>query len=260
MFSKPPSQPILALQTLHFASVCARTRAGTGFSILLATQLGLLSLSAATDHGGDEWLTGWESKASKAEFTKIEALESAPLSEGEKQYMAVEGTVEAGQGGSYGTVFRGYGKEAMPDAPTRFQFSFRPEVAGGSRYFIFDAEDSYPSTGPEATWNIDCVGGYWRLVPGATENGELPPPVITDISLTVGTVYSFVVEANPQTRKWSVTISDGTRSATFKDLHFRTAKSSLGKYLHFGFSSEASNSATGFGFSFGGIRVDSHHQ
>jgi len=218
-----------------------------------------LPLSAIAQSGtepDETFLKGWEPKAVNSMISSISESEATPLSPDGKKYVQVEGTIEGSNEVSYGAVFLNHTSPAGPDAPTKISFRFRPDATGKIRYCFFDADKAQPSTGPNATWHIDCVGGYWRLIVGGAEEGGSEQQIKTGIKATPGTTYTFVIETQPQERRWSVTISDDTQTLTFNDLHFRSGKQELGGYLHFGFSADGTQKPTEFSYSFSDVHMD----
>ncbi len=214
------------------------------------------AFAQAESASSETFLKGWDSKVVNAEISSVSEAEATPLSPDEKKYVHVEGTIDGTESPSYGATFLNYVNPAGPDARTKIRFLFRPDSTGKIRYFFFDADLAQPSTGPNATWHIDCVGGFWRIMAGGTADGDPEQQIKTDIKASAGTVYSFVIETDPQERKWSVTISDGTEVAVFKDLHFRSKKQELGGYLHFGFSADGAQKPSEFAYSFADVHID----
>lgn len=227
---------------------------------LIAVFLLIAALPAIAQSGDDSdetFLKGWESKAFNSMISSVSEAEASPLSSEGKKYVQVEGTIDGSSAVSYGTVFLNYTPPSGADAPSKISFRFRPDTTGQIRYYFFDADKAQPSTGSNATWHIDCVGGYWRLMVGGAEEGAPEQQIKTGIKASPGMVYTFVIETYPQERRWSVTISDDTQTLTFNDLHFRSAKQELGGHLHFGFSTDSTQKPTEFSYSFSDIRMDS---
>ncbi|CAN5779214.1 hypothetical protein BH09VER1_BH09VER1_17530 [soil metagenome] len=222
------------------------------------------SASAADGYPGDTgggWTGGWKIKAENATFTAVAVLDKEPLSATVKTYLNAKGEGPAPEGdavGRAGAISRHYEQDSEGVdllQPVKYEFAFRAESwEPTDRYLIFDAPKTQFSSGQNLTWQISAFAGMWRLMDGPG-NGGKQAEINTKIPIVAGTVYTFTVVADPQSRKWMATISDGQKTETFKDINFRTDKSVLGGNFHVGYSDGDSKGPVTFGYSFGCIKI-----
>ncbi|HSI08627.1 MAG TPA: hypothetical protein VK985_08545 [Rariglobus sp.] len=182
--------------------------------------------------GGTGWLDGWRSSNSFVEVTGS-IIKTKPVDSG--QYLDVQLISVAGQHPSKpsGAVTIPY---RTPDRPFKLSFKFRPNVPDDNfRYFLCDLDARHAGTSGVASWQIDSLDGVWNLTDGehdGLETRQLP----TAMPVVAGTTYTFTLMIDPARRVWSVTITDGKRTVTHKDLHFRTDRVTPERCLLFGAS------------------------
>lgn len=211
---------ILPALPLHAAMLEDFSAYGQGDSFSTGQTLGI---------AGGGWSGGWRTSSSYIETVgRVESskpIDAAP-------HLDVTLSATAGQPNrASGAISRPY---PFPASPFKLTFRFRPGIADDQiRYFIFDNDIRAAGPGPSATWQIESRAGYWCLVAG--QSGGLPEAVIdTEMPLIAGTVYTFSLEIDPVLRLWGVTISDGIRTVTRRNLAFRTATPTPERWIHFG--------------------------
>ena len=110
------------------------------------------------------------------------------------------------------------------------------------RYTIFDS--SSERTGPYAqtAWIIMAYAtegsyanaediGTWCFYDGKNNGNtklHADQNVNTDIALVQGGVYDFTITVNPKTKTYDATVTDGTKSFTASNLHWRSASDIVG--------------------------------
>jgi hypothetical protein len=180
---------------------------------------------------GTGWLDGWRSANSYVQVTG-HFVATPPLVDS-GQYLAVTfdsipGEHESNPSGSVTLPY------LRPAKPFKLSFKFRPDIpAKDIRYFLFDNNTRSAGVSPLASWLIVSQDGKWQLLNG--ENNGLPSEMVpTDMPVTAGTTYGFSLEINPDARSWAVTITDGKRTVTHKNLHFRSYDFTPERCLVFG--------------------------
>ena len=179
---------------------------------------------------GTGWLAGWRSANSYVQVTGNFVAKN-PVDSG--QYLAVTIVSTTGEhasnpGGSVTLPYR------RPAKPFKLTFKFRPDDSDKDiRYFLFDNDVRAAGVSPMASWLIVSKDGEWQLLDGACSG--LPAEMLqTALPVVAGTTYTFAIEINPESSTWNVSITDGKRTVTQKNLHFRSPNLTPERCLIFG--------------------------
>jgi hypothetical protein len=172
------------------------------------------SLGAA----GDGWAYAWRTASSFTTTTGTIAATS-PLDDGQR--LGVSVTTQSGKTSSNGAVGRGY-MVPVTTSPYDYAFRFRADTLPSNIRYVL-CENRIRAAGPDGstTWQVANIGGTWQAFNGSA-NGGPNTYVDTGLSASPGTAYDFAVTIDPATRKWAVTISNGTSGVTLSNLNFRT--------------------------------------
>jgi len=220
--------------------------AGSGFPTEIAANFtpGTLvsHVDGYTGTSGAGWLDGWSTHTSSSTFTNIVSAAS-PLRSG-GNYLAATLNVTGTATSASGAIGRKFDTRAVNDTlPYSVAFDIRLDSAmanGSDKLLAFgDVSTSYVfSTGSGNTFCIQGIynGGspVWTLLNGSRD-GSGGSTVNTGVALTQGAVYRFLVNVDPPSRSWTVSIDDGSSTYQSGALGYRAASSSEGgNTLYFG--------------------------
>ncbi|CAM2978368.1 hypothetical protein [Rariglobus hedericola] len=195
---------------------------------------------------GTGWLDGWRSANSYVQVTGSFVTTKPLVDAGPYLAVSIDSIVGEHPSNPSGTVTLPY---RPPTKPFKLIFKFRPETSVQTvRYYLFDNDVRIAGPGPLASWLITSKDGQWQLLNGEG-NGVPSEMIATGLPVVAGTTYSFAVEVNPQARTWNVTITDGKRSVTEKNLYFRNTAYTPDRCLVFG-ANETSAPALGLNMRF----------
>lgn len=175
-----------------------------------------------TDFGapGRGWLSVWRTSQS-ADTTTVAAISAAtPLDSG-RRYFSVRVQTPAGQPAAAGSLSRAYDTAAVSsggETPLAIGFTFRADRTNPALcYNLFDSRTraSFPNRG-RTSWQLVASDGVWLVGDGP---GALAP---AGVPFRDNVTYQIVVTVHPDTKTWSVTLSDGTRPVTVGGLGFRS--------------------------------------
>lgn len=182
------------------------------------------------------WLTGWKTAASLATPTGTIASTS-PVVSGKRLAGAI--TTQSGKTASSATLSRGFTLPPLTK-PFSITLSFRPDTTPSNIcYMICDSQNRNGfGTDPSSSWQIASINGTWQVYDGT---GGLNAYVDTEVPVTAGTVYDFVVTVDPVADTWRVSIDSGAGFYVKSALHFRNASFATdttdaigGRWLTFG--------------------------
>jgi hypothetical protein len=180
-----------------------------------------------TDVGGakDGWLSPWRLSGSNVESSRTLATiaDTTPLSS-RGRYFSVAVTGKSGAASDAyvgGSLSRAYDMNAASGGAGLYEitFSFRADSPAGLlprlRHDLFDAQSRASGFGSTSAWVLSIYNNKWHA-----SNGTVF--VDTGMTFSGGIAYTVTIRENPMALRWDLVISDGTRSATLKDLSFRT--------------------------------------
>lgn len=113
------------------------------------------------------------------------------------------------------------------------------------RYAFFGAPSLYDGTKTECSWIVMAFGAddgsghitpaSWLFYNGGRDSGGFDTSLFADsgIALETGMTYQFQITIDPETGMYDAYVSNGTDSAFFEDLGFRTGSGDIGRYIHF---------------------------
>ncbi len=194
-----------------------------------------------TGMAGSGWVGPWTTAVSGCSFSNT-VLSTTPLGGGGNYLKAnlIAGTAAGSYSGAIGRKFDT--TLVSPTAPYSVTYKIRLDSAmtiQSDAVLVFgDVGTGYVwGTGPTNTW---VVSGYynngspvWSVLNGDRAGGSTR--VVTTMPLVVGTVYTMVVNVDPVTKSWTVSIGNGTTQYTSSTLGFRNAAASgSGNTLYFG--------------------------
>ncbi len=228
---------------------------------------------AYVGRAGGGWTTPWMLKRVLPVSTvDRDVTDLNPLVPGGGNYLSVSGV--ATKPGIWGIsrqfapvpsrVYNGIRR----DANHTIRFDLRiDELGGWSRGEEITIGDSfttaqYDGVGQATSFFIRAYQGgdgnarpdSWALFDG-TRDGKFNSAryVDTGIPLVVGATYRFTIRLYPETRSWSATISDGTRTYTSGSLGYRAAGLGTGVFTIFRTTNQSTDSTT---LSLDNIRID----
>ncbi|AHF94756.1 hypothetical protein OPIT5_25835 [Opitutaceae bacterium TAV5] len=189
---------------------------------LSGTSSGQLGHSNGFGPIGAGWLRGWRSSSNNTGgTTSAYVLDTNPLLVG-GNYFSYTVTTVAGNGVATSSLLRPYDATGVSvGGTTAFstRFDFRADsVTGSVRFNLSNSNSRTASYDGTATWVLSAYDGYWYAGNGAGDNF-----VSTGLAFETGVTYSIAIHENPETLRWSVSISDGATSRTLTDLNFRTS-------------------------------------
>lgn len=123
--------------------------------------------------------------------------------------------------------------------PVTFEFNVRLEstntgfTSSANDYVTIHNNTGLVSASGTATWIIRVVGGtspQWQIYNGNRDGAAYSAARLVNSGMPAvpGTTYSFTIVANPQSRSYTTTISNGASNVTVAGMGFRTAASPLG--------------------------------
>ncbi|MBC8125868.1 MAG: hypothetical protein H8M99_01795, partial [Gloeobacteraceae cyanobacterium ES-bin-144] len=121
--------------------------------------------------------------------------------------------------------------------PVTFEFNFRVDAAtsgfSSSDYLAITNNAGLISSSGTATWTIRLVGGaspQWQVYNGNRDGAAYNSALLvnTGMAAVAGTTYSFTIVADPVSRSYTTTVSDGTTSVQVANMGFRTSTSAIG--------------------------------
>jgi hypothetical protein len=217
------------------------------------------SVDGYTGMAGNGWLGAWTATVPSGGTTTFSNTVSSttPLSAG-GNYLSANLNVASGAaaGGYSGTVARKFDTTVVSNSAAyslTFKVRLDTSMANESDALnIFgDIGTGYvTTTGGNNTW---LIAGYynsgtpvWTFYDG--NRAGTSTRVVTDIALTKGLVYTFVVNVDPVNKNWTVAIDNGTYVYQSNTLGFRNAATSTsGNTVYFG--GEVRNTTSTLGYS-----------
>ena len=126
--------------------------------------------------------------------------------------------------------------------PVTFEFNVRLDSANSGftsstgDYLTIHNNTGLVSASATATWIIRVVGGtspQWQVYNGNRDGAGFNAGLLVNsgMAAVAGTTYSFTVVADPVTRSYSTTISDGATTVTVENMGFRTSATTVGDTL-----------------------------
>jgi hypothetical protein len=122
--------------------------------------------------------------------------------------------------------------------PVTFEFDVRLDSANSgftssNDYLTIHNNTGLVSASGTATWIIRVVGGaspQWQVYNGNRDGGSFNAGLLVNSGMPAlaGTTYSFTVVADPVSRSYSTTISNGTTDVTVPNMGFRTSATTIG--------------------------------
>lgn len=146
--------------------------------------------------------------------------------------------------------------------PVTFEFNFRVDAAtsgfSSSDYLAITNNAGLISSSGTATWMIRLVGGaspQWQVYNGNRDGAAYNSALLvnTGMAAVAGTTYSFTIVADPVSRSYTTTVSDGTNSVQVANMGFRTNTSAIGNT--FGMFGKKDATADTLAFAMDSLRI-----
>ncbi|XHR29489.1 MAG: hypothetical protein ACFUZC_02795 [Chthoniobacteraceae bacterium] len=205
---------------------------------------------------GAGWKGPWVLVSKDAVFSAT-VEDNAPLKTGAGKYLSAKANTAGGVSYAGGSINRNYTDGIDPTQPVKYTFLIRPEVISSqTRYMIFDAPVSQPSTGPNMTWAIVLAGASWNVFNGDQAGGG--KEIQTGVTAEKGAVYAITVNADPTAKTFTLKIADAAGGVlyTSEALGLRSNTSDkLGGYLTFAFADTIPDTPDAFGFSIDSVSI-----
>jgi len=207
---------------------------------------------------GSGWLDAWQLQIARAQMTGTQVLSSYPLATGGGNYLDASidmdaDVTDANQGqGCVARTYDDYYGDFSAALPHTIQFKVRIDesMSGGTftsdldRYYFFDNPTATNGTRAENSWAVFAFGANygtsvakkWAFYNGLQDGGAFSENrlVNTGMSVVTGTTYDFTITVDPANRRYDASIYNGSTTASFTGLGFRTASAAVGRVLHFG--------------------------
>lgn len=229
----------------------------------LALSTTALMAAAVTDDfsgtypgGGSGWLNDWNYRHYRTTDpnSKAEYRDTNPLS-GSDNYLAVRYNRNVSGSGGYSIISRAFDPlEVDNQQAHRITFDFRLDYAThwnhtGERIAFFAAAQNVsrstpyaplnPTASSPATWGISYDGANgWTIIESDGAGGVryTSPGVLFKSAADASTVYQIILDIDPDSKSYSVSISDGDRTEKWDDTLFNFVNPSAtasGNFLHF---------------------------
>lgn len=188
---------------------------------------------------GSGWSGPWTSGNLPAANISFAATASPELSAGAGTHLRAEVTA-VNAGASVGRVFVNTNGTTGVDGtkPVTIRFDFRLDAAntgftGSSEHVTLNGNAGLVSSSGSSTWLIRIPAGtspQWQFYNGNRDSGGYNAALLVNsgMSAVPGVTYSFTLSLVPSTRTYSVTVSNGTATATVNNLGFRSSATTLG--------------------------------
>ncbi|RRJ99001.1 PEP-CTERM sorting domain-containing protein [Opitutaceae bacterium TAV4] len=173
---------------------------------------------------GNGWLSGWRiSSGSLASGGNVSVISATTPFDSGGNYMSSTIKTAAGNTSSGGGFGRAYDAQTISTNGTNafeISFDFRADLASGDlpdnlRYNIFDGQTRASFYDSKCTWILSAYDGKWHVSNGSTANF-----VATTLTFAANTTYSITIKEDPAAKTWTLSITDGTNSATNTNLGF----------------------------------------
>ncbi len=191
---------------------------------------------------GNGWTGSWSTGNLSSSGIAAEFRDSSPLTPTSAGYLHVSAVTTNADVG-YGRNFIATNGTSGVDGtkPVRFEFSLRLDAANSSLnsasdHLTIQGNANTVSSSATSTFLIRVMGGsspQWQIYHGNRDGGAYSAARLVSSGMPAlpGTTYRFTIDADPASRSYTTTISDGSTTKTVSNLGFRTSGSSIGNTL-----------------------------
>ena len=264
---------------IHINHPASSLKKSLALALVVACVPGALSAAVST-----LGFTGGTGTASFDQYTGIAGggWNGAWGSSGTASTVAVSSTTPIGSGGNYlsvintnttgdSPIYRQFDSTLGQSVTAAYQvsYSLRLDTLGNfnnvNDYISLSDSATSGGTSTTSSFFIRAFGavsgtanaGVWAFYNGPQNGGGYNSNlwINSSMALTAGTTYSFTINIDPTTKTYSVSIFDGSTTATATGLGFRSNSFSGGSYLNFTTRNDAATTSDTIAYSLDNISV-----